>query len=546
MGTPSTDVFVIVTYVVMFVLLIAWGVCQYVGQTRAGDAIVSLLPGVDTVQDLASTDTAAGTWTCTACAFANNSAASACLLCGLGQRSEAPYVCVSTPKATTAAQHRRDWHRFVLPDGQYRWQHVRGESIEADAYVVHVHEASIRTETVAEFNARRREASEDVVGVHALSFSLKFQWFLKALAWLKVGQRHKFVTLCTTRHGDDVVQAMCRALDALAEADVYKPFSVRFDDEPGVDAGGLEREWYTLVASALFDPATGFFATTHGHTLEINAAMDPQWYRGIGRFIGRALFDGHALPARFNVVLLKHLVGMPFGLDDLRFVDPSLHASLHWLVTAEDHDVAALALDFSVLSPDGRVIDLVPGGRDVLVTNDNKAAFVARYVQYRCATRAPAALAAFLDGVNDIVPQRMLSVFDHEELRLVLCGLDAIDVADWKRHTFIYGGSSSDERTIAWFWDIVAGFSHAQRARLLQFVTGSPCVPFQGFRGLTTRDGKLCHFTLRVVPMTDTMQYPVARTCCNRLDLPDYKSKAVLLEALTLVAAMDVTGFSMA
>ncbi|KDO22547.1 hypothetical protein SPRG_11729 [Saprolegnia parasitica CBS 223.65] len=509
----GTDVFVIATYIVMLVLLVAWGVCQYVGRTRAS---VSLLPGVDTVQDLATTDTAAGTWTCAACAFANSSAASTCLLCGIDQRNATPYVCVSTPKATSAAQHRRDWHRFVLPNGQYRWQHVRGERFEASAYVVHVHDASVRPETVASFNARRREASEDVVAVHALPFPQKFQWFLKAVAWLKAGQRHRFVTLCTARHGDgDVVQAMCRVLDPLSEADVHKPFSVRFDDEPGVDAGGLEREWYTLVASALFDPATGYFTTTHGHTLEIDAAMDPQWYRGIGRFIGRALFDGHALPARFNVVLLKHLAGMPFGLDDLRFVDPSLHASLHWLVTAEHHDVAALALDFSVLSPDGSVIDLVPGGRDVLVTNDNKEAFVASYVQHRCVSRASASLAAFLGGVNDILPSRMLSVFDHEELRLMLCGLDVIDVADWKRHTFIYGGNC-EQNTIAWFWDIVAGFSPAQRARLLQFVTGSPCVPFQGFRGLTTRDGKLCHFTLRVVPMTDATIYPVARTCCNR------------------------------
>jgi hypothetical protein len=34
---------------------------------------------------------------------------------------------------------------------------------------------------------------------------------------------------------------------------------VQFVGEPGVDAGGLEREWFILVAQALFDPQLGLF-----------------------------------------------------------------------------------------------------------------------------------------------------------------------------------------------------------------------------------------------------------------------------------------------
>lgn len=36
-------------------------------------------------------------------------------------------------------------------------------------------------------------------------------------------------------------------------------FQVQFVGEPGVDAGGLEREWFLLVCRALFDPSTGLF-----------------------------------------------------------------------------------------------------------------------------------------------------------------------------------------------------------------------------------------------------------------------------------------------
>jgi hypothetical protein len=35
--------------------------------------------------------------------------------------------------------------------------------------------------------------------------------------------------------------------------------NTQFTGEPGVDAGGLEREWFMLVCAALFDAAAGLF-----------------------------------------------------------------------------------------------------------------------------------------------------------------------------------------------------------------------------------------------------------------------------------------------
>ncbi|CAN0088261.1 unnamed protein product, partial [Heterosigma akashiwo] len=43
-----------------------------------------------------------------------------------------------------------------------------------------------------------------------------------------------------------------------------------------------------------------------------------------------------------------------------------------------------------------------------------------------------------------------------------------------------------------------------------------------------------------------TNRYPVAHTCFNRLDMPNYASKQQVQEALELVIQIDVTGFSMA
>lgn len=46
----------------------------------------------------------------------------------------------------------------------------------------------------------------------------------------------------------------------------------------------------------------------------------------------------------------------------------------------------------------------------------------------------------FRASFNDLVPQNLLQIFDANEVELLLCGLQDIDVNDWKRHT-IYKGT---------------------------------------------------------------------------------------------------------
>lgn len=61
----------------------------------------------------------------------------------------------------------------------------------------------------------------------------------------------------------------------------------------------------------------------------------------------------------------------------------------------------------------------------------------------------------------------------------------AIDVTDWKRHTDYLGQYirlGERHPVIKWFWEAVEGFSVEERARLLQFCTGTCSVPAQGFK----------------------------------------------------------------
>jgi E3 ubiquitin-protein ligase NEDD4 len=83
--------------------------------------------------------------------------------------------------------------------------------------------------------------------------------------------------------------------------------------------------------------------------------------------------------------------------------------------------------------------------------------------------------------------------------------------------------------------------SQDQRAKLLQFTTGTAGVPVQGFAFLQGNDGNIRKFTLHGAKAVKV--FPRAHTCFNRLDMPIYKTKAELQHRLTQAITMEATGF---
>ena len=79
---------------------------------------------------------------------------------------------------------------------------------------------------------------------------------------------------------------------------------VQFRGEPGIDAGGLEREWFTLVVADLFDTDTGLF-TSSSDSGSLGGAYhtNPTSYLGCtgdkhlehftlaGRILGKAIME---------------------------------------------------------------------------------------------------------------------------------------------------------------------------------------------------------------------------------------------------------------
>ncbi|RLO11826.1 hypothetical protein DYB28_004112, partial [Aphanomyces astaci] len=285
-----------------------------------------------------------------------------------------------------------------------------------------------------------------------------------------------------------------------------------------------------------------------------------------------ALFEEQLLPVHLTLPLLKHILGVPISFSDLQFLDDELYQSLVWLKRCTSAaDVEALALDFTVVGDlsllEVESIPLAPGGDCISVTVVNKAAYLDLLFQYHILDSVSYQLLLLLGALYSVVPEELLKVFDYKELELLLCGTNdksnflcnntpdfvlgvpTVDVDDWQRHAQVSflqevtPPSRLELQNVAWFWANLRDLSNEQRAKLLQFVTGSSRVPAQGFKALISTDGRVQPFKLSFCPMEHL--YPRAHTCFNRLDLPLYESKSEMLTYLIAVVSQDATGFSM-
>lgn len=61
---------------------------------------------------------------------------------------------------------------------------------------------------------------------------------------------------------------------------------------------------------------------------------------------------------------------------------------------------------------------------------------------------------AFLEGFSDLVPLPVIKLFDEHELELLMCGIQHIDVKDWKQNTVYKGDYHVNHIVIQWFWRV--------------------------------------------------------------------------------------------
>ncbi len=138
--------------------------------------------------------------------------------------------------------------------------------------------------------------------------------------------------------------------------------------------------------------------------------------------------------------------------------------------------------------------ELKPNGKNIPVTEKNKKEYIERMVKWRIERGVMEQTESLVRGFYEVVDTRLISVFDARELELVIAGTAEIDIHDWRKNTEYRGGYQDKHHVINWFWTAVECFDNERRLRLLQFVTGTSSIPYEGFAALRGSNGprKFC------------------------------------------------------
>uniref|UniRef100_A0A3Q3IHK0 HECT-type E3 ubiquitin transferase n=1 Tax=Monopterus albus TaxID=43700 RepID=A0A3Q3IHK0_MONAL len=340
-------------------------------------------------------------------------------------------------------------------------------------------------------------------------------------------------------------QIMCYSRKDLQRSKLY----VSFVGEEGLDYSGPSREFFFLVSRELFNPYYGLFeySANDTYTVQISpmsAFVDNhhEWFRFSGRILGLALIHQYLLDAFFTRPFYKGLLRIPCDLSDLEYLDEEFHQSLQWM---KDNDIEdMLDLTFTVNEEVfGQITEreLKPGGANIPVSERNKKEYIERMVKWRIERGVVQQTESLVRGFYEVVDARLVSVFDARELELVIAGTAEIDLTDWRNNTEYRGGYHDNHIVIRWFWAAVERFNNEQRLRLLQFVTGTSSIPYEGFASLRGSNGprRFC-----VEKWGKVTALPRAHTCFNRLDLPPYPSFSMLCEKM-LTAVEETSTFGL-
>lgn len=372
----------------------------------------------------------------------------------------------------------------------------------------------------------------------SLEFPSKYALFVGKSVVALAPTRRQLVRLNITRKF-----ALEQSFEHLSCMDTHfarADLTIKYIKEPRASTSNLQREWFVQLNELLGSPNTGLFslANKSDQTFYINRHSKVlvgedhlTFYYSAGRLLGHGLLNGNIWGFHLATPLLKIILGQPVSFADLEFFDPEEYKNLEWL--RKNHGAESLDLDFSVtevVNDEVVVVDLIPNGRNIPVTDENKHEYLERRFRYTLFESVSEQLYVFLKGIYEVIPQEQLMLLDPEEFDYVLCGTDVIDVDDWEVNSK-YNECIHAHPSKKWFWAFVREMPLEYKKRLLHFTTGNTRVPLGGFAALTNYNGRLAPFTI-VGRELVTSRLIRGQPCFNHLELPTYVKKKELKSVL--------------
>ena len=300
----------------------------------------------------------------------------------------------------------------------------------------------------------------------------------------------------------------------------------------------------------LFNPAFAMF--------KFNEDVQLYWFNGstfepninfelVGTLMGLAIYNNMFVDMPVAPACYKLLLDQEPDLRDLAMWQPETAKSLQYILDYDEskndckklEDIVgrSFTVDFEQFG-ELQEIELIPNGKNILVSQENKLEFVRLFIEYEFKKQCAQQVASFKRGFERMVDKEVIkTILNPDDLEQLICGQRTLNFQELKEYCIYANGFNPESQLIKWFWEIVLEeWTDEQRRKLLSFSTGNDRAPVNGLKAMK--------FFIVKDEVDDDMKLPSSHTCFNQLVIPNYSSKEVLRNKL-MMAIDNSTGFGM-
>lgn len=321
-----------------------------------------------------------------------------------------------------------------------------------------------------------------------------------------------------------------------------RAWKVKLVGEGADDAGGVFDDTITEMCQELISGAVPLLVPTQNATNDTGynrdryvlnptlcTAQHLSWFKFLGILFGVAVRTKKPLAVPLAPFVWKLLVGEPVSIDDLEETDSLYAQSLRGIrdihqsgvTEATFHEVIPLEC-FEGTSCTNQLVPIVAGGRSIPLTFHNRLQYVEQAIYFRL-HELDLQVAAVREGMAWIIPVPLLSLVTAQHLEQLVCGLPHISI-QLLRRVVRYRELDENNLLVQWLWDILEGFTNAERVLFMRFVSGRSRLP-ANLADLSQR-----FQVMKIDRAPDGL--PTAQTCFFQLRLPPYSSQEIMAERL--------------
>ena len=368
-------------------------------------------------------------------------------------------------------------------------------------------------------------------------------------------------------HRNNILEESFNQFMTIKDINLLEELHIHFVDEIANDEGGVYREWYSCLFKEFFNEKNKLFIenpfkSSFNGTLIINLDYDKSkidYYFFFGMLIVKAIIDNVYMKEHLNLTIIKNLLNKKIELEEMKFYDLTLYKSLKNILETNietNETLKEINFTYNLTDSNNKIyqIELIPEGNNIYLNENNKNTFIEKVIYYETYYKYKEPMEKIKEGFYSIIKDNIIGQFyTSRELDFEIVGFKIVDLNDWKNNTIYKGIYNENNETIKIFWNYLNKMKQEDLMKFFNFCTGLCNIPINGFGSLKGVGNKIQKFTIE--PLIDydpksnkfnnDFKLIEARTCFNRILLPQYKSEEEMKKCMDIILQFDSNYFGL-